>query len=42
MGRGAGRKSTKVPEEGDCVTLNWLREECFCLRCKEEVWWKPC
>jgi hypothetical protein len=42
MGGGAGRKSTKVPEEGDCVTLRWLGDHAHCSRCKEKRWWKPC
>ena len=42
MGGGAGRKSTKKPAEGDCVTLRWLGDHAYCARCKDELWWKPC
>ena len=42
MGGGAGRKSTKKPEEGDCVTLRWLGDHAHCTRCKENRWWAPC
>ena len=42
MGGGAGRKSTKKPEEGDCVTLRWLGDHAHCARCKEKRWRTPC
>ena len=42
MGGGAGRKSTKKAEEGDCVTLRWLGDHAHCTRCKEKRWWTPC
>ena len=42
MGGGAGRKSTKKPEEGDCVTLRWLCDHAHCTRCKEKRWRTPC
>ena len=42
MGGGAGRKSTKKPEEGDCVTLRWLGDHAHCTRCKEKRWRTPC